>query len=130
GYGASRAPAVLYAPMPSYQRIPPRRPIPWSHTVRLWALVAAGLAAVLAAVAWSERLPAPLAVTAPDTSFSAARALPALGWLADTVGHRVPGPPAHDRAREYLVQRLRAIPGVEVEVQDALGMREGARSVR
>ncbi|HEY0971820.1 MAG TPA: M28 family peptidase [Gemmatimonadales bacterium] len=116
--------------MPTFQRIPPRRPVPWPLTVGLWALLAVGLVALVALVAWSERLPTATASSAPPVAFSAERARAALAYLADSIGHRVPGTPGHERAREYLVRRLRAIPGVEVEVQDVTGARAGARSMR
>lgn len=109
--------------MPRYQRVPPRRPLSWAHTLRHWvALLVAG-ALVAALVSWSERLPTPLGADAPVTEFSAARAMPALFHLADTLGHRLPGTPASARARDRLVARLRAMPGVEVTVQDAVGVR-------
>ncbi|HEX5581053.1 MAG TPA: M28 family metallopeptidase [Gemmatimonadaceae bacterium] len=116
--------------MHRFQRIPPRRPTPWRRTLALWATLAAGLGALLTLVAWSERLPGPAPETAPATAVSAARAWPALAYLADSAGHRVPGTPEHERAREYLLRRLRAIPGVEVDTQDALGARAGMRQIR
>ena len=109
--------------MPRYQRVPPRRPLSWAHTLRHWAALVVAAAVVAALVTWSERLPAPRGADAPATEFSAARAMPALFHLADTLGHRLPGTPASARARDRLVARLRAIPGVEVTVQDAVGVR-------
>src|SRR5690606_29517856 len=91
------------------------------------AILAAALAAIGLAVAWSERLPEPEPSSAPATAFSSARAWPALAFLADTVGHRLPGSPASARAREYLLARLRAVPGLEVVEQDALDMRTDDR---
>ena len=109
--------------MPRYQRVPPRRPLSWAHTLRHWSALLVAGALVAALVSWSERLPAPLAADAPAGEFSAARAMPTLVHLADTLGHRLPGTPASARARERLVARLRATPGVEVTVQDAVGVR-------
>ncbi len=109
--------------MPRYQRVPPRRPLSWAHTLRHWAALLAAAALVAALVGWSERLPEPRATDAPATEFSAARAIPALLRLADTIGHRLPGTAQSADARDYLVARLRAIPGVEVTVQDAVGVR-------
>lgn len=110
--------------MPRYRRIPPRRPTPWSRTFACWAALAGALGAVVLAAAWSERLPAPVPATAPRTTFSAARAWPALAYLADTIGHRVSGTPGADAAREYLARELGAIAGLEVQQQDARGVRQ------
>src|SRR5687768_4669865 len=109
--------------MSPYHRVPPRRPVRWARTLRLWAALVLGGAGLALAVAWSERLPAPLPADAPPDAFSAARARPTLALLADTIGVRVPGTPASARARDYLLARLRAMPGVEVAVQDAVGVR-------
>lgn len=109
--------------MPRYKRIPPRRPVPWSRTLRLWASLSAALLVLLLAVVWSERLPEPLPSSSPASDFSSARAWPALAFLADTVGLRLPGSTESARSREYLLARLRALPGLEVVEQDALGMR-------
>ncbi|HEU4629479.1 MAG TPA: M28 family metallopeptidase [Gemmatimonadaceae bacterium] len=109
--------------MPRYQRIPPRRPLAWRATLGVWAGAVVVAALLAALVAWSERLPAPRPARAPADTFSAARAWPALAYLADTLGHRLPGSPASARARDYLVARLRALPGVEVAVQDVVGVR-------
>lgn len=115
--------------MPRYQRIPPRRPVPWRHTLSLWAGLAATLAVVVLAIAWSERLPTPQPSTAPATAFSAARAWPTLAYLADTVGRRLPGSPQSERARERLLAQLRSIPGLEVQEQDTVGIRADARGL-
>ncbi len=109
--------------MPRYQRIPPRRPVPWSHTLRLWASLTGALVALLVAVAWSERLPEPRPSSSSASEFSSARAWPALAFLADTVGHRLPGSPGSARSHDYILARLRALPALEVSEQDALGMR-------
>ncbi|MGH7665615.1 MAG: M28 family peptidase, partial [Gemmatimonadaceae bacterium] len=77
--------------------------------------------AIIAVVAWSERVPAPLPHHAPPDAFSASRAWPALAYLADTIGSRVTGTPGADRAAAYVAARLRALPGLEVEVQDVTG---------
>lgn len=115
--------------MPRYQRIPPRRPVPWPRTFRLWAILASVPVCLLLAVAWSERLPPPQPETAPATEFSAARAWPTLAYLGDTLGRRLPGSPEAARARAHLLARLRAVPGLEVVEQDALGVRGGERGM-
>ncbi len=116
--------------MPRYKRIPPRRPVPWSHTLRLWASLSVALLALLVAVAWSERLPEPLPSSSPASEFSSSRAWPALTFLADTVGHRLPGSPESTRSGDYILARLRALPALEVSEQDALGMQvRGAGAV-
>ena len=115
--------------MPRYQRVPPRRPVPWALTLRLWAVIAAALIALLLLIAWGERVPNPVPASAPSTEFSAARAWPVLAELADTLGHRLPGTAASATARDYLVRRLRAIPGLQVQVQDTVATRRTGRGL-
>lgn len=119
---AVRTPAAttpLAPPQPGAPATPrtPRRAV-W----RYWTVTLVTFALVLAAVAWSERVPAPLPASAPPTTFSAARAWPVVSLLADSIGHRVAGSPGAARAADLLVARLRAIPGVEVVVQDTTGV--------
>src|SRR5919199_4658573 len=90
---------------------------------RYWTCLLGTLAALLAAVWWSGRLPAPVPASAPAAAFSAARAWPTLAYLADTVGYRVNGTPAAERALAHLADRLRALWGWEVEVQDVAAVR-------
>lgn len=116
--------------MPRFQRVPPRRPVTWAQTLRLWSALLAGGVALALVVRWSERLPAPAPAAAPADAFAAARAWPHLARLADTIGHRLPGTPTHELARAYLLERLRALPGVEVVEQDAVGVRPGAAGPR
>ena len=76
------------------------------------------LAGVLLFVAWCLNLtnpPRPVPATAPATAFSAERALREVAVLARRP-HSL-GTPDHDRVRDYLVQRCRAL-GVRVAVQD------------
>ncbi|MGI4873505.1 MAG: M20/M25/M40 family metallo-hydrolase [Janthinobacterium lividum] len=76
------------------------------------------LAGVVLFVAWSLYLtnpPRPVPATAPATAFSAERALREVAVIAHRP-HSV-GTPDHDRVRDYLVQRCRAL-GLRVEVQD------------
>jgi hypothetical protein len=84
-----------------------------------WWIGIAGAAILLAALVWwSERPPRVAPASAPATEFSAARAWPVLAMLADTIEYRVTGTQGADRALAYLTDRVRAIPNVEVEIQD------------
>ncbi|RKH96399.1 M28 family peptidase, partial [Corallococcus praedator] len=84
---------------------------------RRWAGVLAVLVTVLGA-AWVARRPVePRPEDAAPEAFSEARALPLLHALAQAP--RPLGSPAAQRAVTLLVERLRALPGVEVQVQDA-----------
>ncbi|MEP6692497.1 MAG: M20/M25/M40 family metallo-hydrolase, partial [Gemmatimonadaceae bacterium] len=78
-------------------------------------------AALVSLVLVRERVPRVTPASAPATEFSGARAWPVVAYLADTIGHRVAGTPGADSAVAYLARRLRAIPGVEVDVQTAEG---------
>lgn len=88
----------------------------WAPATRTWltSLI------VLSAVAWASGsgrwLPEPVPVAAPDTSFSSGRAMAQLVDVAQEP--RPTGSPAHDRARTYLLGRLRSL-GLEAEVQTA-----------
>lgn len=86
-----------------------------------WAVLIGALAICAALVAWREQPPRPRPADAPLTEFSAERAWPVLVYLADTLGVRLPGTPAADRALDFLEARLRALPGLEVEIQDVTG---------
>ena len=123
-------PVSVASRMPRYQRVPPRRPLPWSTTLRTWAAMLGAGALLALLVAWSERLPEPASATAPATEFSALRAWPALAQLADSTGYRVTGTGGNDRARAWLVAQLRALPGIEVQEQDAVGVRPIGQTLR
>ncbi|WP_152622211.1 M28 family peptidase [Archangium violaceum] len=99
----------------------PRAPLrhPEAGVWGLWAVLVVGM---LGAVWRSERPPEPLGAEVPAEAFSEARAWPVLRHLVDEVGPRVAGTPGQARAAEYLVERLRGIPGVEVELQRAAGV--------
>ena len=85
----------------------------------------AALAAGLAAVAWRQAPPAPLAVDAPARAFSAGRAAATLGrLLGDGAPHPV-GSPAQAVVRERLLAELRAL-ALEPQVQSAFACREGS----
>jgi len=89
-----------------------------------WWIGIAGAGIVLAAlVLWSERPPRVVPAAAPATEFSAARAWPVLSMLADSIEYRVTGTQGADRALLYLADRVRTIPGIDVEIQDVTGAR-------
>jgi len=77
--------------------------------------LAAGLLLLL--LLWRDRPPTPRPADAPTTEFSEARAMPVVTRLAEEIGLRVEGTEGQRRAAEYLAGALRALPGVEVEVQ-------------
>ena len=87
-------------------------------------LSAAVIAAAIAVGVWQVQPPAPAAADAPTASFSAARALDHVRVLASAP--RTLGSDAHDRARDYLVETLRAA-GVDATVQSALALADGDR---
>src|SRR5687768_11497316 len=86
-----------------------------------WAVFIGVLALCAALVGLRERPPRPRPANAPVTEFSADRAWPVLSYLADTLGVRIAGTPPAERALEFLEAQLRAIPGLEVEIQDVTG---------
>lgn len=103
------------------------RPAPTaSRPLAVWRALLGGTAVVLALVALGERLPAPRPELAPPDAFSAVRARPAMLYLTDSIGVRVAGTAEAVRAAAYVETQLRAIPGLEVELQDAVGVRPTA----
>ncbi|OJH38588.1 M28 family peptidase [Cystobacter ferrugineus] len=90
-----------------------------SSAMKTWTLALAVCVLVLGIVRASDRLPAPRGLDTPADAFSEARAWPVLLELSR--GPRVAGTPEQARAAEYLAAQLRAIPGLEVEVQRAQG---------
>lgn len=88
--------------------------------MRAWLLISLLAALLVGVVRWAARPPAPRPADAPATAFSEARARQVTAWLADTVGHRTLGSAGRDRAAAWLAERLRQLPGVQVEVQDTL----------
>ena len=96
-----------------------------SRFTRYWITAALVTGSLVALILWRERPPTPKPASAPTTEFSADRAWPILSYLADTIGYRVSGTPGARRAEDYLVARLRQLPGVEVEVQEVDGARPG-----
>ena len=99
--------------------------------LRGWGGAATVVLLSLALVRWSERLPRVVPATAVAGAFSAERAWPVVLLLADTIGHRVAGTPGARRAAAELFARLRQVPGLEVELQEATSVRAtrfGARA--
>ncbi len=83
---------------------------------------------VAAAVAWSAIPTSPLAADAPATDFSEERASSVLATLVDEIGHRTAGSDGATRALAYLETTMRAIPGLEVVVQDITALADGRYS--
>lgn len=86
--------------------------------IAIWAVLLVGFAAVLAAVRGAEHPPAPRGLDTPATEFSEARAWPTLNRLAEEIGPRILGTQGARRAREDLERQLRALPRMEVQVQE------------
>jgi hypothetical protein len=78
---------------------------------------------LVAVVLWRDEPPRAKPASIPATEFSAERAWRTLSYLADSIGYRVSGTPGTHRAEEYLVARLRGVPGVDVQVQEVSGVR-------
>ena len=97
-----------------------RRVLPW-----IWLL--AGLVGATLLVAWSLALPKPVGSDTAVDRFSADRAMRIVRRLCDEIGMRPNGSPAQEQAAELLVDELRAIPGVEVEVQRVGGVQQFRR---
>jgi len=114
---------------PARPHSPPARP-PLGRFAAVWGALALLGAVALLLVSWGNRLPAPVSAAAPATSFAAERAWPVLAQLADSIGLRVTGTEGNRRALGYLERRLRAVPRLEVEVQDTAEVREGRWGVR
>ena len=96
---------------------------------RYWIAAALVIGSLVALIVLRERPPRPKPASIPTDEFSAERAWRVLSYLADTIGYRVSGTPGARRAEGYLVARLRAVEGVEVEVQEVNGARPGAGRV-
>ncbi|HEX6058074.1 MAG TPA: M28 family metallopeptidase [Gemmatimonadaceae bacterium] len=107
-----------------------RFPAAPASALRLWAAILLGLLVASVTVRAADRLPRPLGEDAPAEEFAAARAWRTIVHLADTIGVRVTGTDGGRRAAAYVADRLRAIPGVEVEVQEAEGARLGRGRLR
>lgn len=87
--------------------------VPW----RAWLTWLVFVHAIVLAVFWRNTPIAPQGRDAPAPVFSEARALGTLDHLANQIGLRLAGTENAERAAEYLASQLRAIPGVEVDVQ-------------
>jgi hypothetical protein len=97
------------------------------RSIRYWAAATLLIGGLLALIAWRERPPRAKSASIPATEFSAERAWRALSYLADTIGYRVSGTPGARRAESYLLEQLREVPGVEVDVQEVSGARATGR---
>jgi len=89
-----------------------------------WGVLAAGLLIAAGLVAFTHSLPRPAPADADAGSFSAERAMRLVTRLTDEIGHRPNGTAAHARAAEVIADELRAIPGVEVELQHVGGVQQ------
>lgn len=92
--------------------------MPPSRLARMGALLAAAIV-VAALVARAGRPPAVVPATAPDTVFSADRAMGHVRAIAQRP--HLPGSAEHARVRAYLVAELRAL-GLDVQVQETVGV--------
>jgi hypothetical protein len=88
----------------------------------MWTAIAIVVLA-LVAEAWSRRVPAPLAVDAPATRFSAGRTLAIVERLLGGGAPHPVGSAANAAVRERIVTELRAI-GIEPELQSAYVCRD------
>src|SRR5689334_19111141 len=89
--------------------------------VTAWLALVLVLAAVGAASMRAGRPPRPLPADAAASRFSEGRARAIVRRLADDIGFRVNGTPAHAQAAEWLAGELSRIPGMEVEIQSVSG---------
>ncbi|WP_194863036.1 M28 family metallopeptidase [Myxococcus sp. AB036A] len=113
--------AATVAPLARYDVAPPS-PSSWFGALRPW-LLGLGLTLVVVAIqAGAIRTPSPRTADAPSTEFSEVRAQRVMRHLADGIGRRIPGTPAHQEAATYLASVLRELPRLEVEIQEAEGL--------
>ncbi len=89
--------------------------------MRAVAVAALIVAALLAVIELRDQPPAPVSEAADLALFSEGRARKTLRHLTDQIGERVLGTDGEVKAREYLVDALKRLPRVEVEVQEAVG---------
>jgi hypothetical protein len=87
-----------------------------------WLALGACVSAVFAASLWALKPPPLIAGDVAPDRFSEARARELVRDLSDSIGHRVNGTAAHERAAESLAATLRQIPGLEVEIQRPAGV--------
>ncbi|HYI00486.1 M28 family peptidase [Hyalangium sp.] len=96
---------------------------------KAWLGIAAVTAVVVAASLVSARPPAPRSGDAPLGEFSEERAWPVFLHLTRTLGSRPTGTPHSRQAATYLMEKLRELPGVEVELQQGSGVARRGWSV-
>lgn len=101
----------------------PKSAVPlWGQTSRsAWMALLGVLGGLLGLAYTVQQPPPPRGLTAPEDSFSEARALAVVRKLADEIGSHPISSPAAATAAEYLAAELRRMPRVEVMVQDAQG---------
>ena len=113
-------PATTPAAGPAARRRAAPAPAPWrgvrGPATLLLLLLTAWLSSSYRAI------PSPVPASAPDSVFSSARAMTHLARIASEA--RPPGSPNHARAREYLLQQLRAL-GHQPSVQTATAFGPG-----
>lgn len=96
---------------------------------KIWLGVATVTACVVAAALSAARPPAPRSADAPASEFSEERAWPVFLHLTRTLGSRATGTIHSRQAAAYLVEKLRELPGVEVELQQGSGVVQRGRSL-
>src|SRR5690349_2321160 len=89
---------------------------------RAWLGIATVVAAVVAVALLAARPPPPRSSNAPPEAFSEERAWPVFLHLTRTLGPRATGTAQWRPAAAYLVEKLRELPGVEVELQEGPGV--------
>jgi hypothetical protein len=86
-----------------------------------WLAFVLACAGLIALIAWTDRPPAPAGAGVAPTEFSEARAMPVVEHLAGTIGYRINGQPGAHQAARYLLDTLRGVAGLELEVQEHVG---------
>lgn len=89
---------------------------------RAWLGIATVVAAGVAVALLVARPPPPRSSNAPPEAFSEERAWPVFLHLTRTLGSRATGTAQWRPAAAYLVEKLRELPGVEVELQEGPGV--------
>lgn len=110
--------------VPGRPPVPPRRASP---ALRIWLATFIALPAVAWAASLGRGMPSPTPATAPDTSFSSARALAQLVEVAQAP--HPTGSPDHARVREVILGRLTAL-GLDPQVQVTTSFLRDSTSVR
>ncbi len=96
---------------------------------KIWLGIATVTACVVAAALSAARPPPPRSADAPPGEFSEERAWPVFLHLTRTLGSRPTGTAHSRQAAAYLMEKLRELPGVEVELQQGSGVVQRGRSM-